>query len=113
MKKQHNFVKISSKNIKEIEPLKGIFRKTLVYDDNLMMIKFRLEKGSNLPIHSHPHQQMGYIVEGKLEFIADGNSEILIAGDSYMVKGNVEHGANVLENSIVIDIFSPKRDDYL
>lgn len=113
MKNTPNFVKISSEKIKEIEPLEGIFRRTLVYDDNLMMIKFRLVKGSNLPLHSHPHQQMGYIVEGKLEFIADGNSEILSAGDSYMVQGNVEHGANVLENSIVIDIFRPKREDYL
>ncbi|MHA1270604.1 MAG: cupin domain-containing protein [Candidatus Helarchaeota archaeon] len=106
------FLQINIDDKEEIEVIKGIFRKTLVYDNNLMLVQFRLLKGANLPLHSHPHEQMGYIISGKLEFYVNDKTTILKTGDSYLVKGNIEHGAKVLENSIVIDIFSPARDDY-
>ncbi|MHA1248856.1 MAG: cupin domain-containing protein [Candidatus Helarchaeota archaeon] len=107
-----SFLKLNVNNVEEIEAVEGIFRKTLVYDDNLMMIQFKLLKGAELPLHSHPHQQMGYIISGKLEFYVDNKTIILEAGDSYLVKSNIKHGAKVLETSIVIDVFRPARDDY-
>ncbi|MHA1753340.1 MAG: cupin domain-containing protein [Candidatus Helarchaeota archaeon] len=107
-----DFIKISSNNVKEIEAIDGIFRKTLVYSDQMMMVQFKLLKGANLPVHSHPHEQMGFIISGKLEFNVNGKSEILNPGDSYLVKSNIEHGAKVLETAVVIDIFTPARDDY-
>ena len=99
--------------IKEIELIEGIFRKTLVYDDKLMLVRFRLLKNANLPIHSHPHEQMGYILSGKLEFNVNDKTKILESGDSYIIKSNIKHGVNVLEDSIVLDIFTPPREDYI
>ncbi|MBD3226965.1 MAG: cupin domain-containing protein [Candidatus Lokiarchaeota archaeon] len=109
----NNFKKIDSNAVKEIRAIKGIFRKTLVHNNKIMMIKFRLEKDSDLPIHSHHHYQMGYIISGKLKFIVNGKEEILKGGDSYIIDTDINHGVKVLENSVVIDIFTPPREDYL
>ncbi|MFX1297590.1 MAG: cupin domain-containing protein, partial [Promethearchaeota archaeon] len=69
-------------------------------------------KDAELPMHSHPHTQMGYIVKGKLEFHIYGKKYILKVGDSYLAPSNIEHGAKVIEDCIVIDVFNPARDDY-
>jgi len=107
-----NFIKKSVNDISEVKVINGIFRKTLVNNPDIMMVFFRLEKGAELPLHSHPHLQIGYIISGKLEFYVNGKSEILKSGDSYLVERNIEHGAKVLEDTYVIDIFQPSRDDY-
>lgn len=106
-------MKVHPKDIKEVKMMDGIFRKTLVHEEKLMLVHFRLAKGTTLPQHAHPHAQAGYVVSGKLEFNEKGEKYILDAGDSYMVGANVEHGAYIIEDSIVIDSFAPRRDDYL
>jgi len=104
---------INFKDVTPVEMLPGIYRHTLVYDDNTMLVYFDLRKGASLPSHSHPHTQMGYVVKGKLEFHIYGKTYHLSAGDSYHAPSNVEHGAKVIEDCIVIDIFNPAREDYM
>ena len=93
--------------------LKGISRKTLVYGEKTLMTEFFLEKGNSIPGHSHPHEQTGYLVEGKLRFTI--GSEVIDAesGDSWCIPSDEMHGAEVMEDSTVIEIFSPLREDYL
>ncbi len=93
--------------------LDGVERKTLVHGEKTLMTEFRLRKGSLLPRHAHPHEQTGYLVSGRIRlFIGSVRSEAE-AGDSWCIPGGVEHGADILEDSIAIEVFSPVRDDYV
>jgi quercetin dioxygenase-like cupin family protein/GNAT superfamily N-acetyltransferase len=93
-------------------PAPGITRRTLVHGPQLMLVEFILEAGRDLPIHTHPHEQCGYIVSGRLRLTMNGKPHELGAGDSYHVLPNVPHGANIRETATVIDAFTPPREDF-
>lgn len=93
--------------------LEGITQKTLVHGAKTLMAEFRLQRGSVLPQHAHPHEQTGYLVSGRLRLRIGGVSHDVAPGDSWCVAGDVEHGADVLEDAVAIEIFSPVRKDYL
>lgn len=93
--------------------VEGISIKTLVYGEKTLTAKFILKKAAILPSHKHPHEQTGYLISGKMEFIIDGKTWVAESGDSWSIEGDVEHGANVLEDSVIIEVFTPVRADYL
>jgi len=102
-------------NIKNVEPVKaidGIYRQTLAYNDDVQLCVFTLEKGAKVPMHNHKEHQIGYILEGKIKFITKDREFIAIEGDSYVFDGNEDHGAELLETTKLIEIFSPTREDY-
>lgn len=96
-----------------IRALPGITRKTLVHGERTLMTRFHLEKGSELPSHSHPQEQTGLLVSGRMRLTIGGQSMELAPGDSWNVPGDVVHCAVVLEDSVAIEVFSPLREDYL
>jgi quercetin dioxygenase-like cupin family protein len=102
-----------TKNSGYTELVKGVHLKTLVYGNKTLMTKVRFEKGAVIPPHSHPNEQTGYMVSGQLEFVVDGEQIPAEPGDSWNIAGDVEHGAKALEESVVIEVFSPVREDYL
>lgn len=91
----------------------GVELKTLVWGEKSSLSAFHLAKGHILPRHSHPHEQLGYLISGHLRMTV--GSEILDAypGDSWCVPGGVEHFVDVLEDCFVIEVFTPVREDYL
>lgn len=91
----------------------GIYIKTMVYGEKTLTAKFKLVKGSHLPLHSHPHEQTGYLVSGRMRFVAGGKTHLAEPGDSWCFAGDMEHSAEVLEDSVVIEVFSPMREEYL
>lgn len=93
--------------------VEGIDLKTLVYGEKTLMAKFLLKKGSTLPRHSHPHEQTGYLVKGRLRLMVGSEQWEVQAGDSWCIDGGVEHGAEVVEDAEAIEVFSPLREDYL
>jgi quercetin dioxygenase-like cupin family protein len=93
--------------------LEGIGIKTLVYGEKTLLSEFRLEKGSLLPRHSHPYEQTGYMISGRMRLHIGAEAHEVEPGDSWNVPLNLEHGAEVLEDSIIIELFSPVRPDYL
>lgn len=93
--------------------LNGIERKTLVYGDRTLMTEFRLRKGAVLPRHSHPHEQTGCLVKGRVRLFIGAEVHDAQPGDSWCIPGGVEHGAESLEDSVAIEVFSPVREDYL
>lgn len=105
-------MKISQKNVEFIKAFDGIFRKTLVYNDNLMLCYFMLHKGSEVPLHFHKEHQIGYVLKGKLKFITENGTFIVKEGNGYLFDSYEKHGAIILEDSNVIDIFNPSREDY-
>ena len=93
--------------------LEGIEQRTLVYGERTLMAEFLLKKGSRLPYHSHPHEQTGYLVDGRIRLSIGPEENDVMPGDSWCIPSDVEHGAEILEDSVAIEIFSPVREDYL
>jgi len=91
----------------------GIERKTLVHGDKTLMTEFRLRKGALLPSHSHPHEQTGYLIKGRIRLKIGEQLFEAMPGDSWCIPGAVKHHAEILEDSIAIEVFSPIREDYL
>ena len=102
----------SRNNVKAIKVFEGVYRKTLLYDKQLMLCHFTLEKNANIPLHTHKEHQIGYVIKGKLQFITEEGEFIAKEGDSYIFDSNEKHGAVVLEDSEAIDVFNPAREDY-
>ena len=105
------FIKDASKS--SISVVAGVRRKTLAFGEKGLMSKFYLEKGSTLPKHQHPHEQIGYLVSGELILHIGAESENLKPGDSWAVPGGAEHWAEVVETAEAIEVFVPVREDYL
>lgn len=96
-----------------ISSSEGVARKTTVFGSNSLMIEVKLEKSKGLAPHQHPQEQTGYIISGKLMFTIDGEKYEMQAGDSYCIPADVEHGVEALENSFVVEVFSPVRKEFL
>lgn len=96
-----------------VEALPGILRKTLAHGEKTLMVEFILAKGHDLPFHAHPNEQSGYLVKGHLRLTINGETFDVRPGDSWSIPMSVEHGAQTLEDSIAIEVFSPVRPDYL
>ncbi len=91
----------------------GVSRKMLGYDNQIMMVLVKFEKGALGSPHSHFHTQATYCAEGKFEFEIDGVKQIVNAGDGVYIEPNLVHSAVCLEAGILIDTFSPVREDFL
>jgi len=93
--------------------LDGVERKTLVYGEKTLLTEFRLKKGYVLPRHAHPYEQTGYLVRGHIRLTIGEEVHDVQPGDSWCISENVEHRADILEDSVAIEVFSPVREDYL
>ncbi len=92
----------------------GVTRKVLSYSPNLMACELTFEKGSVGALHSHPHEQIGYVISGSFEVKEEGQEKrVLSAGDTYYIAPNVKHGVVALEKSILLDVFTPMRKDFV
>jgi quercetin dioxygenase-like cupin family protein len=91
----------------------GIERKTTVFGDKTLMSKFRMKKGSRLPQHSHPHEQTGYLVKGQMRLLIGSEIYDVLPGDCWCIPGGQEHSAEILKDSLAVEVFSPVREDYL
>ena len=88
-------------------------RSVLARTDNLLNCRLDMQKGHTAPAHSHPHEQITYIISGKVEITAGSEKEILLSGDSVSFYPNMEHKYLALEDSVVLESFTPMRDDIL
>ena len=104
---------LDASDVPKIEAMPGVFRQTLLSGKNLMLVLYTLEKGAVFPEHNHPHEQSGYVISGLLEMIIDGKSYVLRPGGTYFAAAHQMHSARVLEDTVVLDAFSPPREDYL
>jgi len=98
--------------IRPVEIFGGVFRRTIVWGERAMVVEVSLPKGSVVPPHSHPHEQCGYLVSGRLEFTVGSVSQVVEPGGGWAVPGDAVHSVVALEDSIAIDVFSPVRDEY-
>ena len=93
-------------------PEDGLSRQVLAWSEQMMLVRHLMRAGWNGLRHSHPHEQLVYIVRGHLRITSGDAVFEAVSGDSFVVPGGVEHQASALEESEVLDIFSPFREDY-
>jgi quercetin dioxygenase-like cupin family protein len=91
----------------------GVSRKILAHEGGMMMVEVHFNKGSVGAVHSHMHEQASYILKGSFQIDIEGKKEILKAGDTFYVKPDLLHGVLALEDSVILDVFTPQREDFL
>lgn len=92
---------------------KSVKRQIVGYDETMMMVNVHFKTGGIGPIHNHVHTQSTYIAEGKFEVTIDGELKLLNKGDSFFISSNTNHGVKCLQEGMLIDVFSPMREDFI
>ncbi|MBU3112199.1 cupin domain-containing protein [Clostridium lacusfryxellense] len=104
---------VRNDDVKLDELGKGVSRKVLAHVPSVMMVQVNFIKGAIGEIHEHVHEQISYIIKGSFEVSIDGKKEIVKAGDTFYVKPNALHGVVAQEDSTILDVFTPQREDFL
>lgn len=91
----------------------GVVRFVKSYTDEVMVVENHFEKGAVGAMHSHPHTQITYVVSGKFEFTIGDEKKTVSAGDTMLKKDGIIHGCVCLEEGVLLDIFSPMREDFV
>jgi quercetin dioxygenase-like cupin family protein len=91
----------------------GIERQLFGFNQAIMMVKVKFEKGAVGELHSHLHTQVSYVESGSFEMTIRDEKKVINAGDGFYVHPHILHGAVCLEPGILIDVFSPAREDFL
>lgn len=104
-------VKAETGDFKDL--MDGVSLKNLVHGERTHLTKFMLKQGVVVPEHQHPQEQTGYLLSGKLRFFSGDHETIVTQGDCWTFAGGEMHGAEALEDTVVLELFSPIREDYL
>lgn len=91
----------------------GIKRQTVTSGKTMYQMLALLDAGSKMPEHRHPQEQVVHILAGRMKLIVEGTAHELAPGDSFYLASNVPHGVETMEDTRVLDTFSPPRDEYL
>ncbi|MDB5230848.1 MAG: cupin protein [Chitinophagaceae bacterium] len=91
----------------------GVQRQVFGYDDKVMLVKAKFEKGGVGALHSHPHSQVTYVESGEFEMTIGDEKKIIRKGDGYYVPPHIIHGCVCTQEGLLIDAFSPCREDFL
>jgi quercetin dioxygenase-like cupin family protein len=91
----------------------GASRKMLARGGSLMVMRVNFAPGAAAPLHSHPHEQVSYIVSGRFEFTVGEETREVGEGDSVYIASGVSHGVKALAHAVIVDVFTPQREDLL
>lgn len=96
-----------------LEDLNPLLQRQFVVGQEIMLARVLLKKGCIVPEHSHPNEQLTYILEGTLKFWIDSKEIIVNAGETLCIPSNMPHKAEALEDTVDLDIFAPPRADWI
>jgi len=91
----------------------GVKRRILAHDGHMMQVEVHFETGSIGAMHSHPHEQLTNILSGEFEFTINGETHVVKTGDTLYKAPNIVHGCTCLKAGVLLDTFTPQRDDFL
>jgi len=100
-------------NIKELksnEIMPG-FHGRIIHGADFTWVYWEVDKGSSLPEHNHINEQLMHVIEGKFEFTINGKIHLCDKGSTFQIPSNVPHSGKAITDCIIMDFFSPKRDD--
>jgi quercetin dioxygenase-like cupin family protein len=100
-------------HIVPLEDLKPLLQRQFVVGQQIMLARVLLQKGCIVPEHSHPNEQLTYIVEGALKFWIDGKEITVRAGEVLCIPSNMPHKAEAMEDTVDLDVFAPPRADWI
>ena len=95
-----------------VEELSSAIARQAIHTQTMTLARIRLARGAVVPRHQHPSEQIATVLEGRLRFLVDGEERIVAAGESVALTANEPHEVEALEDSLVLDTFSPPRDDW-
>ncbi len=95
------------------EAFPNLTRRVLAYNDKLMAVEHTMGKDSVFPAHTHPHEQLAYLISGHIRVRCGDQTFEAVTGDSFVVRGGVEHQVVALEDSVALDLFTPCREDFV
>ncbi len=102
---------LNLKDVEQKEIVKG-YKARFVHSEKMTTAYWEVEAGAELPTHSHEHEQVSNVTEGKFEFNLNGEIRTLMPGDVVIIPSNVPHSGKALTNCSIIDTFHPIREDY-
>ena len=91
----------------------GVTRRILAHSGGLMQAEVAFEQGAIGPLHTHPHEQLTYVLSGVFEFTIGDETRIVRAGDTLYKQPNILHGCRCIEKGVLLDTFTPQREDFL
>lgn len=91
----------------------GLTRQLFGYDESILMARVEFEAGAIGAVHTHLHSQVSYVESGEFDVYIDGVETRLGPGDSFYIQPNLEHGAVCRKAGVLIDVFSPLREDFI
>ncbi len=106
-----SFVYGSKSPVEEVG--EGLKRQLLGFDERIMMARVWFEEGAVGEVHQHEHAQVSFVESGAFDVYIDGNERRLNAGDGFYIHPNTDHGAVCRKAGVLIDVFSPVREDFL
>ncbi len=100
-----------------VEQLNDLLTRQFVHGTQSMLARLELKKGCKVPLHSHPNEQISFIVSGALLFrLGEGDTieeKLVAAGETLVIPGGLPHSAEALEDSVDFDVFAPPREDWI
>jgi quercetin dioxygenase-like cupin family protein len=97
----------------EQEQLNPRVARKVIHGANMTIARLEIRKGAVVPAHSHVHEQIATVEKGAMKFLIEGREQIVGAGQSIAIPPHVPHGVEALEDSLVVDVFSPAREDWI
>ena len=97
----------------EIEQLNEKLSRQMISGENATISQLLLKKGATVPRHSHMNEQYSWIISGALNFVFDDREILVGTGEILLIPANVAHSAVALEDTVDVDIFAPRREDWI
>ncbi|MCC7176565.1 MAG: cupin domain-containing protein [Bryobacterales bacterium] len=94
------------------ETLNSMLARQVIHGEKMTVAMIRLRKGAVVPAHQHDHEQLSAVQSGRVSFVVAGEKAMLGAGDMILIPPGAPHAVEALTDSLVLDTFSPARDDW-
>jgi quercetin dioxygenase-like cupin family protein len=95
-----------------VEQLSATVGRQMIHTETMTLARVQLKRGALVPMHEHDNEQIATVLEGRLRFVVAGEERVVGVGESVPLPANVPHEVEALEDSVVLDVFSPAREDW-
>jgi quercetin dioxygenase-like cupin family protein len=97
----------------EQEPMNSRVARKVIHSSSMTIARVELQKYATVAEHSHVNEQIAMVERGSLKFFIEGREQIVRAGEVLSIPPHVPHGVEALEDTVVVDVFSPRREDWI
>jgi quercetin dioxygenase-like cupin family protein len=110
---QYRAMQFYNWDLLEEEPLNPLLGRKMIHGREITVARIRLRKGAVVPMHSHPNEQISMLESGVLRFTISGEERVVGAGEAVVIPPDAPHMVEALEDSLAVDLFSPRREDWI